>query len=1051
MIKLKQKFIIYAAGLLFLLTGCIQDGFFGNTPEADDDALTFTFTVDGITTNSTTRAAISPVADETAVETLHLLFFNAEDDQSGKLAGVVSLPSTPVDPAEGKLTMETSYVLPTSGTINASTSYHVIGVANLGAYLPENGVNKDNKNHEVSEWLEQWTGVTEAFFRDNATVETEGTDNEADYSTHRPINFSQILMNGYVDKPANTKNIQMVLSRNVARFDLENKADSHALKTISIWNAFIKSSITGDAPFNYSSENLHTKRFYGINTGGDKVTGGLYSFANYSETPTVNDKLTTNLIVGLSKDGTAPTRYYRINVSVSGAYQLLKNNFAYNISIIKVQGDGYPTENEAWEGTTNQLVYVVNNWNLDDNGLIVSDEYSLLAVPVKTVKIAKEGSESSYSITTFSTLENPEPLRIKSQIYDPADGNITARISNGNLIINAGAMNTGQEIRSGIITISYAGLETTVNVLQTAAGNVYLEVTLDSGWKEFLPPTANAMSEFINVKASGAWTARLYGSSNFSFQNELGNYVKQISSIEFTENKFHVYTSSSNDDQTTTQKGFVMVTLDSDPDNYVAVVPVNQASRGGIKVNPLDLSSIRFYGSGKLETTPDMNGLTKDKTHFAFKVEPSGTIAEGNVRLTGKDVDKFGFEFNPVTNIITVWAKEVNPPLPYTATLYVSDNRNGTLLVSLYQGTSQLDVESPPSTKSVPATGGNSDPILISMEGGQWTATIETVTNGSREIKNHYAKLMVVGGGELGTEPTNKNLYVQFPKVYFPNREIPIKAIVTITPVGGDPVEVEVYQDALKAKTMKVWNLRSNRYGAIGNSYFENYTTVIRSLVGTNNIESIADNPGAVYPTGTTYIHVGNYFNTNVNWNALNNFLADEDGIIVFTNDEIGTDSRNRAGQFLTPLGFSGYMTAYSGNRPVLANNLNQSRVGLFLTTNGLYPVSSTNTFQANDVNTYVTGIPNTAVPVVVGQANGIVMAVDPKLGLVYIGECEIFDQTGGTGDNRYKFMNNFIQYVINSAKYGSHFTEMLYKDATIAPMWDESVWGDNRWPFRSN
>lgn len=1058
MIKLKQRLKIYVSVLLLILTGCTHDSFFSNRPGAEDDFLTFTYRVDGMTTNSATRAAVSPIEGETSIQSLHLLFFHASGDQSGTLVGTVSLQDGAGE--LGKLTMETSYVLPSDGAeINPSRAYRIIGIGNLDEFV-----------EDANLWLAQWDGVTEAFFRENAMVETAGTDNEGDYETYNPIKINALLMNGFVDKPANTKNIQMVLTRNVARFDVQNNATTHKLQTVSIWNAYTQSSITSDARLNYSMDARHTKRFYGIDcpeTPGNIITGGLYAFANYSDTPAINDKNTTCLIVGLAPTDGSARRYYRVNVNSIASAQHLKNNFAYNITVLSVSGEGYPTEKEAWEGTKNQLVYNVNNWNLDDNGLIVSDENSILVVPVKTVKINSQGGEFSYSVTTFSTLESPAPLRIKSQLFDPADGNITARISNGNLVIEASAMNTGEEKRSGIITITYAGLEATVNILQTASGDAFLEVTLNSGWKEFLPPTANTMSEYINVKASGSWTAQLHGSTHFAFQNSLGDYVRQVSSREFTNNKFLIYTTIPNESKTETEKGFVLITLDSDPTNYIAVVTVNQASKGGIETSPENLETIQFFGSGNLETTEGNLETIVPSSRFKFKVSSAGSISENNVKLAGENYNKFDFTYDVATGYITVWAKGMNfTKDPYTATIVVSDNKNGNLLVNIVEKPLILNLTPP--AEYVKAIGGQSGQIVVDIEDpdAKWTAEITTVATGERAIFNHKAKLRKANGELLGAgEVTDQNLIVEFPKIYYPNRETGIKAVVTLTTNNGVTGTCEVYQDKLAANNLKIWSRWSDgtvfTYGSLGNkTYFDGFINRLNTKIpsGLSSVLTMGTNSNrGVFPTNEhVWLQTSNSNTSDTPcWTEVNEWYNNEnnDGVVVYM---MGEANNHFSYASVYSKGYTHGGTGRSSGSVRLNAGVNNTRIYDFIINRGNSTISTPTqlTFYNDVINSYLSAYPEGAVPILNYASGGFCLVVDPINRAVFMGDETMFrelylnDTAGGylNYNDRSAFIYNLIDYLLNAAKYGSHFTDMLIDGASVAEPWS-TVWGNNAWP----
>lgn len=669
-IKHIYTFALSAIALVITAAACTHD----RTEEvASSGALTFAFGINSLNAESVTRAAISPEQGETDVQSLHLFFFQSTSDQSGTLVETVS-PS-------GTLTMETTYMLEATTTITASDAYQVFGVANIEAYVDD-----------PQAWVEQWSGVTEEYFRDNATLNLTGRSDETDYSTSA-IQSTTLLMTGELYKAAGIRSIQLMLTRKVARLDVVNSINTtYDLISTSIWNAYMHASVTDDVAFDYSYSNAddRTGRFYGVktaaSTGSNSVVtynnllGQLYTFKNISSAPTSNDKITTTLIIGMrqrtseTEEGTGEVRYYRVNVNVQSSGQMLKDNHVYRTTIVGVTGQGYSTESEAYEASSNELLYVVNSWDLDDNGMIVSDQHSILALPVKTVQIGAAGGEYSYTVTTYSTLSSPATLRIKSQFFEPS-GKITATLSGGALVINASQLGTGETLRSGVITLSYAGLETSLNIYQAASVDTYFEVTLDEGWTDTLSPTANAMSEYVYVNASGAWSAQLYGDEGFAFKNSLGDYVTRISSDEFPLSRFHIYTSSANENATTLRKGFALITLDDDPANYVAVVSIYQSPKGDISILPA-ATAVEFDGNGDLATGNEN----------VFTIESAGTVTASSIRIVGQNYDKFAFTYNSDLKTVTVTPTGYNSTTSsYTATLVISDSANGSITVTLVQ------------------------------------------------------------------------------------------------------------------------------------------------------------------------------------------------------------------------------------------------------------------------------------------------------------------------------------------------------------------------------
>lgn len=1041
-----MKRIFGCIGLVcMLLLSCNREGL----DERRDNllsALNVTLSLHNLGAEVATRANVDPVRDEQEVHSLYLYFFEASESKTGVFVDYIKL--------NGPLAMNSTYTLPTSGTgISVTESYHIIAIANID----------DNRyiSGGVNTWSALWNGRTEAYFRTNALADISGVSSDTDNS--KAIDSGWILMNGSTKKQAMSSDIAITLTRNLARFDVINNADAaYDLVSASIWNAYSRSSITGDGVPDYSTTpGLRTNRFYGVMnemTGAEfsrEIKGGLYAFENWVGAPAPGDQYTTCLVLGLSNRASGETSYYRVNVHPNESPQKLKRNNAYKVTISGVNGVGAETEADAYAGKHNELNFTINNWDLDDNGMVVSDMNSILAVPIKTVKIGSTGGDFTYHITTFSSLNAPAPLSVKSQMYDPSTGKISASLNGSALTIHAQPLAPEEEDRTGVVTVTFAGLETSIHVVQSFFADIYLNVTLEDTWSPTLGSTDGHLSEYIYVKASGSWTAELFGDDGFSFRSGTGVPAKTtLISAEAPTDKFRVYTHSANEDGKI-RKAFILISLDQDPVNYVSAVPVYQKQVGTITINP-EVDVITFDGNGHLTSHPASQ---------TFEVE--GTVNPiSQFVLSGIDTDRFTVN-SPTGNSPEALVVETvgfnTSGNPYTATLHITDTSGAEKIIALRQSSLHISVM-PTAPGKVVVTGGQTDLITVSTEvpSLEWTATISTSsTTPGKTLYNHEAYLVDENGDVLDAshpQSVATKFRVVFPKVYFPNKEINIAAAVTIQITGSSLTQtITVNQTALTSNGVKIFNVKyggtNNPYGNLNSTYLGAYRDALIALgySWTNGNNSNA--ASLACPEGTTYAHFDNQGVSNTyDWTNLQDFRTNTDGVLLMCCQRNNLTSLRAASSPLYD-----YDIVYGGDGTnavgvTLVSGIENSRIGKFLTTHGSNPIadpSSVGGFYKDGYSTSATAIPSTAVPIMQKVSDGnTMMSIDPTNRIVYMGESQIFYDTDNVpvGSLKEAFMYNFIEYMVNAARYGSHFTDLLNDEYPSLPtLWD-SVWGENRW-----
>lgn len=1069
---MKKIFAFITIASMFMFSSCNSDDA-GNGSSGDNSAslLRVKITEEKLSTETATRATIDASSEEQTINSLYLFFFESSSNMSGQFVDYLEINSS--------LDMNTqiSLSIPATSAINGLTAYNILAVANI----------HDNQyiGTDVDTWVnENMSGRIESYVRQNLQAQTGGSQT----NNNNIIYPDQILMNGTATKAAGSSDVAITLTRNVARFDVKNSVyTDYDLVSVSIWNGYPYSSVFGEGVLDYSSSTARNTRFYGItNTTLDNdgyyanITGGLYAFENQVVRPGSTDVLTTCLIVGINNRSTSTVSYYRVNVHPNESAQNLKRNNAYQVTITGVNGSGANSEAEAYSGGNSNLSYTINTWDLDDNGLIVTDAYSVLAVPVKTAKIGASGGDFEYTITAYSTLTNPEALAIKSQTYDPATGKISATLTGNVLKISAAALETGSDERAGVIIVSYAGLEASINVVQSSSVDKYLTVTLPAGGIPTFTSTAGNQSGLITVSASGNWSAKLINSNNgFSLDSSTTTAVTEMLNMTDLNYQFRVYTYTANSTQAD-REAFVIISLDDDPVNYASVVTVKQAAPSSLEISPSQ-SSVVFAGLGTILspyndelTVSTSNGESWDYTITQY----SGSA--------NNDSDKFTATVDSATGTITVTANGQNlSSRTYYATLRIYLTGNPTVYkeITLQQNVYSFSL-STTTVSAVAVTGGETTAISINAENYMyWKAeVVMSTTTSGKTLVNHTATIVDNSGAAITTPQlisSNNTFKVKFPKVYFPNREMAVAAKVTIKLLDASQQEtglsqtITVNQNGLYSKGVHTWSSYSSRWGAInvnssgvstGANYYSGFTNYFYPYMSTispsnwslTNGSSATDYGSGISTSKTTYVHISNNgMASGASWSYINNFESAVDGITVYMCDDYNTAPRSAINTQLSGKGYSITHNTTGTGYASLNNNMSDYRVYQFLVNHGQYDVTNTSVeFYYDGTQTEASSWPADAVPILMYSSSNACMVIDPTNAMVYHGDCTNFYAsylTGGyTRTSQYEFMYNYTDYVCYSAMYGSHFTDMLIgtdSTNTIPAPWD-TAWGVNMWAY---
>jgi hypothetical protein len=1120
-----KRVILSVPVMLFLLLGsCSRESLTGGTTTTDGK-LKLSIEVADIkgasnSTRANTRAGISSEEGENTISTLYLLFFDRQTDRSGQFLGYVPVP---MPTGTMGMSIETTIDFPIG--LSKDGAYNILAIANIadGFYIGDK---------TVAEWMSQWTDKSERYVMESSMGMLPGGD----------ISSASLLMHGRMEKTSGEENAHLFLSRDLVRLDVTNAANTtYDLVSVSVWNAYPTTSIWEQGMVDYSSDVERVRRHYGVSSdAGADIKGSLYAFENMVFAPKNNDNLSTCLIIGMRPaETTDPVTYYRVNMLGSTGKQQLRRNYAYTLTITGVAGPGASTEEIAYLGQSNNLIYTVGNWNLDTNGLTLEDDNSILSIPTKTVNMGKNAQVSEFKIHTFSSLPSPAPLTITSQTYSPSSElngegasatlvkGINAILDGNTLVVESTTLNLGETERHGVILLSFAGLELSMNISQSGTHDDYLIVTEPDGGLTQFAAYAGIASGLINVQASGDWTARLY-MSGFSFNPSTAHsevkvleYKKGSSTSSLvihdpsnpTRSKFRVYTHSSNTSQVP-REAFIVVELDKSPDKYSSVIMLSQnfikqmylwlpgtypaggfSTEGGPTDTGRRTSATTTFNStgtgleegieGNSDTfiigspldagmivpwysilVPD--GLTDDTSHFE--------ILEGETSPSDALYDR-------EQHIVRVRAIGENTSgRNYKAILRAQVDPGTYVDIHLVQ----LPVEwhlPPVLPTAFAAVGGDSQQLLLDAPAGMhYTVEIESFSG----AVNHFAYVKDPNDAthiysKLQPKETTEPFIVGFPKLIYPNLASPASAVVKVTMVeSGETETFTILQNAPTQKTVNLFNVGDNSWGGVsddGNKPSFTYTptngdldnggwygawnnewsrsfhrqanfgnaanSMVPITTSTTGLASAdIDHFSSIWPTvkeSATIIHFtrpGEYDTNNGNtanstiwdWITGAGDYAGNEGVLVVNAEADGDEDKRQFDSSHVP-GMMGLTSG--GDSPDIQWKLNTvtNRIMDYLTRTGPFGSHSNmnQIWQTSGVESYfdissVEAMPG-AVPVLINQQYGCGLMIDPKRRIVAKTDSEIFNDV----DDIEGFGHNLQAWIINTAQYGTHFSEYFW------------------------
>lgn len=1081
---MKKLFIIVFAALTGVFSAsCLHDSFKegysvpGGKAGAD---FRLKLSVDGVRAEAATRTSVAPTTGEEDVQDLALLFFEQSSSRTGLYCDAIIL--TAPSPASPYL-MNTDIPVSFTGTsLDQTLSYNILIVANAGtgyADIP------------MEDWVRQFEGQTEQDAYDDTRVVVRGASDDT-YA----IAPNKIIMTGSATYVSGQSTVTSVLTRGVSRFDVVNSQRAeYDLVSTSIWNAFQTSSVFGGGTIDYTGN--RTSRYYGVQSvDGADIVGGLYAFENRVVAPEKRDDLTTCLIVALAPKAdvtyydndnrehtwaAGDAKYYRVNIHPKESAQALKRNNVYKLTIRGVVGPGYDSEAEAHKGDDNNLSYVINYWDLDDDGLVVYDGKNLLAIPTKTVRLSGDGETRSLSIFTFGD----GTLAIKSQSYNGSD-KIKATLNGNTLNIVAQPL-AGETERKGLIILAFGGLEATINVIQSGNSGLFLEViTPDGSGIPPFQPLAWESSGNITVKASGPWTATIH-MEGFSFVKN--SNITTLTSTDAPGNVFQIHTTSENDDSMP-REAFVLIKLDEDPDNYNSALLLTQKSQGAIDVSP-DKRMVAFKSNRSLDMS--QGSYSRAQVFNVYPNIDNGIVQDWNIEVmkysdaATDDRDRFEV-YDPSTNAAGIQKSATNP----------EDNRFGIRPVAQNGSTREYKIRlkvylvAEPNVYTefeviqksldltntvidpVPVDGGISQTVYLETSNDmKWKfVSIETYTLAPNTLIGHTA---IAIEENISPDKTiletskvwdlSEGFKVVFPKVFYPNRNRVIYADVTLALVNANNPDMElsrytvtVEQEMLKPNNVVISNYHGSgsEYGGLysDGKYSEALRNRLRNIFGTTGVElanfpaTLGYNASKVYspnaisipssltsgvvPSATTYIHasMANQI-TASNTNNINTWRGEDRGVLFVVADEPVSNITS----LLTSIECTGAGDA-NVSASVILRNTSDKKIRDFIYFKGPFgPVGSDSSLswktdsrsQAVNIGTGSTAV------AILGADNRASIVIDPVNRVVFLGESQLFSDRSDIASNaadltksKGRLLANIMAYAVYTAQYGSHFSDMF-------------------------
>lgn len=293
--------------------------------------LTLTYTIPDATAATRAASFVEATGNESAVDGLHLLFFNTDTHGNGSFVASVSATLKDANLKQNSI----SVTLPAA--VATEKEYSVLVVANLSrftatpdAYLATFSTKTYGQAWEELQAMLPLTGDTYSF--------PDG----------------RLPMSGTTVKQAGKTEMSVDLLRAAVRIDV---AVAETLTGVTLNRVELR-NVASVVPYFRTQEEISIPRAGSgaLAVTDNKVTGGLYAVEtslNVSDDRVLMENSTCLLVditnPAVHKGGDAGKTWYRVNLNVdAGNMQYLKRNNAYRVVITAVKSPGAPTADGAY-------------------------------------------------------------------------------------------------------------------------------------------------------------------------------------------------------------------------------------------------------------------------------------------------------------------------------------------------------------------------------------------------------------------------------------------------------------------------------------------------------------------------------------------------------------------------------------------------------------------------------------------------------------------------------------------------------------------------------
>jgi hypothetical protein len=976
--------------------------------------------------SAATRSSIPLQEGEDQINSLYVLFFEESGDGSGKFLGYYQVPTRDSDgnlldpPLSSRNEVQVSFQEITviadqdipANNFNPDGDYTLLVVANIDAYIGE---------LDATTWLAAMKGKTERQILNGAFLQVTGATDVSDET--RTIQPTNLPMNARATRVAHQSTVSVELRRSVFRVSIINEAAEYTLVSAAIWNAYPETP-AWEGVMNLF-ERPCIKRFYGIKATNNEIPSGLYAFENTVTDNEKNDARTTCLVLGFEKNG--QLYYYRADLNViPDLGQHLERNGAYRLRVKKITGEGEASEIDAYTANKLLLEISVNEWNLDEQGTLLSDGQNTLAVPTNDIVFSPAAETRAYYIYTQGTAE-----LVLAKIVLPVG--IHASLDGHTLTISVDASN---EAREGYVELQFAGLKALVNIHQRSGSEHFLELS------RYSVPVFPGNGVFqlegnIRVSSSGPWSARIHG-EGFTFQYRASGIISDLLSHRLPDETFTITTTGTNPNDAT-RHAFVSVQLDEEPEIHQVLI-ISQDRPVNFNITPPISSSekIAFNAAG-----------TRTLGRERYKVDVDATLewkaVSSNNHFTVHYHDENGNEQINATSCtgpgyfsISAATNTTAATLSATVDIYLTTIPAAKQTIALSQDVFTLELGA--AQGSLPAAGGQKEVAVTltpALPAAKWVATVTTSTAGA----NHQAYINAPGtleaSGLLATPVT-----VTFPRLSFENARLTPSVTLTVSIEG-----VAIARSLVFAQTSWPWrplivqSTGSSGFGSMSNSpanprYFDAFNDAIRTAAYFGPSGTVPT-PGAFsFITGSTVSASTTLFNANVlpiNANdraAIKAWMETRgDNFLMACCDDY--DSAVNRWDLIRLFSTDFNTASRSGNvRSVAPRPEDEIRARLwdYIFVNGPFGSSSlSTTFGTDNIDRALVSYPSTTVPLLVEPDGSAQVALDPVLRILYIGDVDIFGTVSSRNlfpenSDKWRIMNNVIAFIVNASQYGEAF-----------------------------